>query len=51
MVDELSEIGVGRRYARVLFGIILGLLLGLFLLHGHGSGQQFEVSLGKTRAY
>ena len=42
MVGELSEIGVGRRYARVLFGISLGLLsgrFGLFRRRDHYMGQ------------
>jgi len=51
MVDELSEIGVGRRYTRVFLGIPLGLRDGLgFRRRDHYLGQPFEVSLGEPRA-
>ena len=42
MVGELPEIGVGRRYARVLLGILLGLWYGLFRRRGHFMASRFR---------
>jgi hypothetical protein len=43
MVDELPEIGVGRRYSLVLFGVIYALWFGLFRRRDHGTGQRLEI--------
>ena len=48
MVDELPEIGVGRRNTRVLLGIRLCVRVGIFR-RGHFMSQPFEVMLGEPR--